>query len=147
MREEKQELEVILLVEDNPFDEELTLYALKESNVLNPVVVAHDGVEALDYLFARGSYTGRPESKTPRLVLLDLHLPKVSGIEVLQVIRADERTKDLPIVVMSAAEEREIVRAKVQGIQSFVQKPIDFAQLAKAVKDLGLFWLLLRDPE
>lgn len=134
----------ILLVEDNPVDEELTLRALKKSNVLNPVVVARDGVEALDFLFARGAHAGRAAEALPQVVLLDLKLPKVDGIEVLRQLRADERTRLLPVVVLtSSLEEQDLVHSYALGANSYVRKPVDFAQFVEAVRQLGLYWLVL----
>lgn len=137
---------VILLVEDNPKDEELTLRALKKSNVLNPVVVAHDGVEALDYLFARGAHAGRPPLEMPQVILLDLKLPKIEGLEVLKALRLDERTKLLPVVVLtSSVEEQDLVRSYSLGANSYVRKPVDFVQFSEAVRQLGLYWLVLNE--
>jgi two-component system, response regulator len=134
----------ILLVEDNPKDEELTLRALRKSNVLNPVVVARDGVEALDYLFARGAHAGREPSVLPQLVLLDLKLPKVDGLEVLKALRGNEFTKLLPVVVLtSSVEEQDLVRSYSLGANSYVRKPVDFSQFMEAVRQLGLYWLVL----
>jgi CheY-like chemotaxis protein len=140
---------IILLVEDNPNDEALTLRALKKSNILNPVVVARDGAEALDYLFARGAHQGR-KTGNPEVVLLDLKLPKVDGLEVLRQLRADERTKLLPVVVLtSSVEEQDVMRGYALGANSYVRKPVDFDQFVEAVKQLGLYWLVLnqRPPE
>jgi two-component system response regulator len=134
----------ILLVEDNPNDEELTLRALKKSNVLNPVVVAHDGAEALDFLFARGRFSDRAAEPLPQLTLLDLKLPKVDGLEVLRAVRADERTRLLPVVVLtSSLEEQDLVQSYRLGANSYVRKPVDFAQFVEAVRQLGLYWLVL----
>jgi len=133
----------ILLVEDNPNDEALTLRALKKSNILNPVVVARDGAEALDYLFSRGAHQGR-KAGNPELVLLDLKLPKVDGLEVLRQLRTDERTKLLPVVVLtSSVEEQDVMRGYALGANSYVRKPVDFNQFVDAVKQLGLYWLVL----
>lgn len=137
---------VILLVEDNPRDEELTLRALKKSNVLNPIVVARDGVDALDYLFARGAHADRPPAAFPQLVLLDLKLPKLDGLEVLRTVRLDERTKLLPVVILtSSVEEQDLVRGYSLGANSYVRKPVDFVQFSEAVRQLGLYWLLLNE--
>ena len=137
---------VILLVEDNPKDEELTLRALKKSNVLNPVVVARDGVEALDYLFARGAHANRDPAAMPQVVLLDLKLPKVDGLEVLKALRANERTKLLPVVVLtSSVEEQDLIRSYSLGANSYVRKPVDFVQFIEAVRQLGLYWLILNE--
>jgi len=136
---------VILLVEDNPRDEELTIRALKKSNVLNPVVVAHDGVEALDFLFARGPHAGRAPGQ-PQLILLDLKLPRVDGLEVLRAVRLDERTKLLPVVILtSSVEEQDIIRGYGLGANSYVRKPVDFVQFSEAVRQLGLYWLVLNE--
>jgi len=138
---------VILLVEDNPRDEELTLRALKKSHVMNPVVVARDGVEALDYLFCRGAHAGRSPREVPQVVLLDLKLPKLDGIEVLAALRADERTKLLPVVVLtSSVEERDLVRSYSLGANSYVRKPVDFAEFLEATRQLGLYWLMMNQP-
>ena len=134
----------ILLVEDNPDDETLTLRALKKNNILNEVVVAHDGVEALDYLFANGSYAGRDTNIMPEVILLDLKLPKVDGLEVLRQVRADSRTKLLPIVVLtSSKEERDMIESYSLGANSYIRKPVDFVQFGDSVQQLGLYWLVL----
>jgi CheY-like chemotaxis protein len=138
---------VILLVEDNPSDEELTLRALKKSNILNPVVVVRDGAEALDWLFQRGTHASRPAGETPQVVLLDLKLPKVDGLEVLKQMRADERTKRLPVVVLtSSIQEQDVVASYGLGANSYVRKPVDFTQFVEAVRQLGLYWLVLNQP-
>jgi len=134
----------ILLVEDNPDDEALTLRALEKNNILNEVVVAHDGVEALDYLFAEGSYSGRDTSVMPELILLDLKLPKVDGLEVLRRIRANKLTKLLPVVILtSSKEERDLIGGYSLGANSYIRKPVDFSQFGKAVSELKLYWLVL----
>jgi CheY-like chemotaxis protein len=134
---------VILLVEDNPDDEELTLRALKKNNILNEVMVARDGAEALDWLFATGPYAGNKPG-TPQVILLDLKLPKIDGIEVLRRIRTDERTRLLPVVVLtSSKEESDMVQSYSKGANSYVRKPVDFQQFIEAVKHLGLYWLVL----
>lgn len=136
--------QVILLVEDNPKDEELTLRALKRSNVLNEVIVAHDGLEALDYLFSRGAHAGRDPEAMPHVVLLDLKLPKLDGLEVLRALRADHRTKLLPVVVLtSSKEDQDLIQSYSLGANSYVQKPVDFAQFVEAVRYLGLYWLVM----
>jgi len=138
---------VILLVEDEPDDEELTLLALREHNILNDVVVARDGVEALDYLFATGPYAGRDASVLPQVVLLDLKLPKLSGLQVLERVRADPRAKLLPVVILtSSSEEEDIIASYKLGANSYVRKPVEFDQFAEAVRQLGLYWLLLNEP-
>ncbi len=137
---------VILLVEDNPDDEALTLRALKKNNILNGVVVAHDGVEALDYLFGTGTHAGRNPSHLPQVVLLDLKLPKVDGLEVLRRIRADERTKLLPVVILtSSKEEQDLLKSYSLHANSYVRKPVDFTQFTEAVRQLGLYWLVLNE--
>jgi two-component system response regulator len=135
---------VILLVEDNQKDEELTLRALKKSKVINPVVVARDGVEALDYLFARGVHAGRAPEAMPQVILLDLKLPRVDGLEVLKALRADERTKLLPVVILTSSnEEQDLINGYSLGANSYVRKPVDFAQFVEAARQLGLYWLVL----
>jgi two-component system response regulator len=137
---------VIMLVEDNPMDEELTLRAFQKSGIANPVVVARDGVEALDYLFARQNYAGRDPNAMPQVILLDLKLPKMNGLEVLRTLRDDDRTKLLPVVVMtSSREEQDLVRSYDLGANSYVRKPVDFAQFVEAVRQLGLYWLVLNE--
>lgn len=135
---------IILLVEDNPDDELLTLRALQKSNILNEVVVARDGAEAVDYLFGKGVYTGRDLLLMPQVILLDLRLPKMDGLEVLQQIREDERTRLLPVVVLTSSdEEQDIVDSYRLGANSYIRKPVDFAQFTEAVRQLGLYWLVL----
>ena len=137
----------ILIVEDNPDDEQLILMALKASNIGNRVVVARDGQEALDILFGKESSAGMTSRDLPVVVLLDLHLPKIDGLEVLQRIRADERTKLLPVVVLTSSnEEKDRVEGYSLGANSYVCKPVDFAQFSDAVKELGLYWVLLNVP-
>jgi two-component system response regulator len=134
----------ILLVEDNPDDEELTLLALKESNILNEVVVARDGAEALDYLFGAGKFAGRDSPILPQLVLLDLKLPKVSGLEVLERMRAHPSLQLIPVVVLtSSSEEDDIVNSYRLGANSYVRKPVEFHNFVAAVRQLGLYWLLV----
>ena len=134
----------ILLVEDNPGDEELTLRALKKSGILNPIVVAHDGAEALDYVFARGAFGDRNPGDLPQVVLLDLKLPKIDGLGVLRALRADERTRLLPVVVLTSSnEDQDLVQSYRLGANSYVRKPVDFNQFADAVRQLGLYWLVL----
>jgi len=135
---------IILLIEDNPDDEELTRLALQESNILNQVVVARDGVEALDYLFGVGTQAGRDLSVMPQLILLDLKLPKIDGLEVLRRLRADERTRLLPVVILTSSnEERDLLSGYGLGANSYVRKPVDFGQFIEAVRQLGLYWLVL----
>ena len=139
--------EVILLVEDNPDDEALTILALQRNNITNDVIVARDGVEALDYLFATGPHSGRDVNILPQLVLLDLKLPKADGHEVLRRIRADERTKRLPVVVLtSSKEDQDPIDSYNLGANSYIQKPVDFTQFTEAVRQLGLYWLVLNEP-
>jgi two-component system, response regulator len=136
----------ILLVEDNADDEALTLRALKKNNITNEVVVARDGAEALDYLFGTGAYQGRDARTLPQVVLLDLKLPKIDGLEVLERTRADKRTKLLPIVILTSSnEEQDLLRGYDLGANSYVRKPVDFAQFIEAVRNLGLYWLLLNE--
>jgi two-component system response regulator len=138
---------IILLVEDNPDDEVLALRALRKNKVLNEVVVVRDGVEALDYLFATGAYTGRNTSLMPEVILLDLKLPKVDGLEVLRRIRADERTKLLPVVILTSSnEEKDLVESYKLGANSYIRKPVDFTQFIEAVGQLRLYWLVLNEP-
>jgi CheY-like chemotaxis protein len=138
---------IILLVEDNPDDEMLTLRALKASNIVNEVVVARDGAEALDYLFGTGAYASRDTSVMPQVILLDLKLPKVDGLEVLRRLRADERTKLLPVVVLTSSdEERDIIDSYGLGANSYVRKPVAFTQFSEVVRQLGLYWLILNQP-
>jgi two-component system response regulator len=136
----------ILLVEDNPDDVKLTLHALKKCNIANKVVVTCDGVEALDYLFGAGAHAGRDLSDWPAVVLLDLKLPKIGGLEVLRRMRADPRAKLLPVVVLtSSREEQDIVTSYDLGANSYIRKPVDFDQFIEAVRQLGLYWLLLNE--
>ena len=138
---------VILLVEDNPTDEKLTVRAFQRCNVANEIVVVRDGAEALDYLFGSGSYAGRDTQSLPAVVLLDLKLPRVDGLEVLRRIRAEEGTKLLAVVVLTASkEEEDIVRSYSLGANAYVRKPVDFAQFVEATNTLGVFWLLLNEP-
>lgn len=136
----------ILLVEDNPTDVELTLRTLKKYNLTNKVQVATDGEEALDYIFATGSYNDREINKKPKVVLLDLKLPKVDGLEVLRRIKSDERTKDIPVVVLtSSQEEKDRIESYKLGVNSYIAKPVDFQQFTEAVRQLGLYWVLLNE--
>lgn len=137
----------ILLVEDTPDDIELTQRALQRHHIANPLVVARDGAEALDYLFGRGAFAERSGVALPALVLLDLRLPRVDGLEVLGALRADERTKLLPVVVLTASdEERDLVDSYRLGANSYIRKPVDFQQFAEAVRQLHLYWLVLNEP-
>lgn len=136
----------ILLVEDNPDDEALTLRAFRKNNIKNEIMVVHDGVEALDFLFSTGSYAARDNAK-PQLILLDIKLPKVDGLEVLRRLRADERTKLIPVVILtSSKEEQDLVRSYSLGANSYVRKPVDFTQFMDAVRQLGMYWLVLNEP-
>jgi two-component system, response regulator len=138
---------IILLVEDNASDEELTLRALKKSNILNRVVVVRDGAEALDWLFIQGVHANRPSTDVVQVILLDLKLPKIDGLEVLRTIRADSRTKLLPVVVLtSSIQEQDIITSYGLGANSYVRKPVDFTQFVDAVKQLGLYWLVINQP-
>jgi two-component system response regulator len=137
----------ILLVEDNPNDVELALRALKKHNLANKVHVVKNGAEALEYIFGTGAYAGRDVNNRPKVILLDLKLPKVDGLEVLRRIKADERTKVIPVVVLtSSTEERDIVESYQLGVNSYIVKPIDFDKFIDAVSELGLYWLLLNQP-
>lgn len=143
MTEEK----VILLVEDNPDDERLTLRALEGNNIKNKVVVARDGAEALDYLFGTGAFTGRDLSVMPQVVLLDIKLPKVDGLEVLRRLRANELTRLLPVIILTSSnEEQDRLDGYALGANSYVRKPVDLTQFVQAVRQLGLYWLLLNEP-
>jgi len=138
---------MILLVEDNRDDADLTVRALKKSNILNEVKVVRDGVEALDYLFGTGPHAGRDTRFQPTVILLDLKLPKVDGLEVLRRMRADERTKTLPVVILtSSREEQDVSDGYSLGCNAYVRKPVDFVQFSEAVRSLGLFWLVLNEP-
>ncbi|MHB1183795.1 MAG: response regulator [Desulfobulbia bacterium] len=135
---------MILLVEDNPDDEALTLRALKKNNILNEVVVARDGVEALDFLFGAGAHAGRDLARMPEVILLDINLPRINGLEVLEKIRANERTKLLPVVILTTSnEERDKLKSYTLGANSFIRKPVDFLQFSEAIRQLGLYWLVL----
>jgi CheY-like chemotaxis protein len=138
---------VILLVEDNPDDEALAVRALKRHHVGNEIVVAHDGVEALDYLFGTGIYAGRDISVKPSVVLLDLKLPRVDGLEVLRRLRQDELMKLLPVVVLTTStEEQDSINSYRLGCNSYIRKPVDFLQFSEAIRQLGMYWLLLNEP-
>lgn len=138
---------IILLVEDNPDDQSLAIRALKRSNILNEIVVAHDGVEALDFLFATGAHANRDKNIQPAVILLDLKLPRIDGIEVLRRLRADDRTKLLPVVVLTTSnEDQDVINSYSLGCNSYVRKPVDFVQFAEAIRQLGMYWLLLNEP-
>jgi two-component system response regulator len=137
----------ILLVEDNPDDVELTLRAFRMSHVANGVVVVRDGVEALDYLFATGKYAMREDAPLPQLVLLDLKLPRIDGLQVLQRVRANSKTKLLPVVILtSSVEQRDLANGYRFGANSYIRKPVDFQEFVEAIRQLGLYWLLLNQP-
>jgi CheY-like chemotaxis protein len=137
----------ILLVEDSPSDVRLTRRALERAHIANPLVVVEDGVEALDYLFAVGAHAGRDVTDLPSVLLLDLKLPRVDGLEVLRQIRADERTRRLPVVILtSSQEQQDIIASYDLGANSYIRKPVDFVQFAEAVRQLGLYWLVLNEP-
>ena len=138
---------MILLVEDNPDDEALTLRAFDKNNITNEVVVARDGAEALDWLFARGEYADRDPAEHPEVILLDLKLPKIDGLEVLRQIRADDRTRLLPVIILTTSEEESDRLAGYSlGANSYIRKPVDFSQFIEAVRQLGLYWLVLNEP-
>ena len=142
-REEK----IILLVEDNPDDVELTIRAFRKNNISNEIIVARDGVEALDYLHGRGTHTGRNTKDLPVVVLLDLKLPKINGMEVLREIRQDEFLKLVPVVILtSSAEQQDVVEGYKLGANSYIRKPVDFEEFTEAIKFLGLYWLLWNEP-
>ncbi len=144
---ERKKERAILLVEDNPDDVELTLRALKHYNIKNEIAVVRDGAEALEYLFATGAYSDRDTTAMPAVVILDLKLPKVDGLEVLQRMRADERTKLVPVVVLtSSKEEGDMVNSYKFGANSYVRKPVDFTRFVEAARHLGLFWLVINEP-
>jgi len=136
----------ILLVEDNPDDEELTLRALNRNLIANDVVVAHDGEEALDFIFGRGAWAGRDPADLPALILLDLNLPVLDGLGVLRQIRADERTRRAPVVILTSSnEQRDLVRSYDLGANSYVRKPVEFEEFVEAVRQLGVYWLVLNE--
>jgi two-component system response regulator len=136
----------ILLVEDNPDDVELTLRAFRKSNIANEIVVARDGLEALDYLFCTGSHSGRPPT-LPQVILLDLKMPRIDGLHVLERVRAHPRTRLLPIVILtSSIEEQDLLNTYSRGANSYIRKPVDFQEFVDAVRQLGLYWLLLNQP-
>ena len=137
---------IILLVEDNPDDELLAIRALKKNNISNEVVVARDGVEALDYLFGTGAHAGRDMSEMPQIIMLDLKLPKIDGFEVLRRLRSDERTKLLPVVVLTSSREaQDLTESYSLGANSYIRKPVNFAQFTEAIRQLGLYWLVLNE--
>jgi two-component system response regulator len=137
----------ILIVEDNPNDAELAILALKGENLANNLIWLKDGVQALDFIFAEGEYIGRDIEKRPKIILLDLKMPRVGGIEVLRRIRADERTKSIPVVVMtSSKEEKDIIATYDLGVNSYIVKPVDFDQFNKSIRDMGFYWLVVNQP-
>lgn len=136
----------ILLVEDNQDDEELTIMAFEKNNLKNPIIVARDGAEALDYMFGNGTYKGRDVTDLPQIIILDLKLPKVDGLNVLKRIREDERTRSTPVVILtSSKEDRDMIEAYKLGTNAYVRKPVDFLEFTQAVTQLGLFWLILNE--
>jgi two-component system response regulator len=143
----KQKLIEILLVEDNPNDEELTLHALRKHKVINTIHVVRDGEEALEYIFCQGQYSHRSINKPPTVILLDLKLPKVEGLEVLRQIKRDDRTRTIPVVVLTSSQlERDIVESYRLGVNSFVSKPVEFDEFTRAVSDIGLYWAIINQP-
>jgi len=137
----------ILLVEDDPRDLKLTLHALRQENLGNNIQVARDGEEALDYLFCRGPHAGRSFDQPPHLVLLDLKLPKIDGLEVLRAVKGDPRTQPIPVVILtSSREERDLVESYKLGVNAYIQKPVEFEAFRHAVKEVGLFWLVINQP-
>lgn len=143
----KTEAIEILLVEDNPDDAEMALSALKKNNLANKIHWVEDGEQAIDYLFKTGEYSGRDVKKKPKLILLDLKLPKISGLEVLQRIKSEEQTKTIPVVVLtSSREEIDVISAYQLGVNSYIVKPVNFEQFSKSISDLGLYWLVLNHP-
>ena len=137
----------ILLVEDDPADAELTLHALRETKLANNIHTVHDGEEALDFLFCRGAYHGRSLDQPPRFVLLDLKLPKVDGMQVLKEMKNDPRTRAIPVVILtSSKEEKDLVNGYAIGVNSYIQKPVDFSQFTEVVKQSGMYWLLVNQP-
>jgi CheY-like chemotaxis protein len=144
---ERANHKVILLVEDNPDDEALAIRALKRHHIGNEIVVAHDGVEALDYLFCTGMYADRDITNKPSVVLLDLKLPRIDGLEVLRRVREDPRTKFLPVVVLTtSSEEADLLNSYSLGCNSYICKPVDFVQFSEAIRQLGMYWLLMNEP-
>jgi len=143
----KHEAVEILLVEDNPSDVDLTLHALRHHKIANHFHVARDGEEALDFMFCRGPYSTRSLDALPRFILLDLKLPKVDGLEVLRQIKSDPRTRSIPVVILTASrEERDLIQGYENGVNSYIQKPVDFDQFTELVRNLGLYWLVVNEP-
>jgi CheY-like chemotaxis protein len=144
---EDRNQKIILLVEDNPDDEALAIRALKRHHIGNEIVVARDGVEALDYVFGTGIYEGRDTSNKPSVVLLDLKLPRIDGLDVLRRLRADDRTRFLPVVVLTtSSEESDLISSYSLGCNSYIRKPVDFVQFSEAIRQLGMYWLLMNEP-
>lgn len=138
---------ILLLVEDNADDEELTLMAFEQGGITNPVVVARDGVEALDYLFARGIHRDRPPENLPILILLDLQLPRINGLEVLQRIKQTPRTQKIPVVILTTSnEQKDLVESYSLGCNSYIQKPVDYDQFLNVIQQLGMYWLVINSP-
>ncbi|HET9642868.1 MAG TPA: response regulator [Burkholderiaceae bacterium] len=143
----QEQSKTILLVEDNPDDAMLTLRAFKRSHLMNPISVVRDGVEALDFVFGRNAYSERGDAALPALVILDLKLPKLDGLGVLKALRADHRSRYLPVVILtSSKEEQDLVSGYALGANSYVRKPVDFAEFLEAVKVLGMYWMMLNEP-
>ncbi len=141
-----KKVKLILLVEDNPDDVLLTKEALKDNNILNEIVVASDGEEALDFLFGRGKHKNRDLSVNPQLILLDLKLPKVDGLEVLKEVKSNESTSMIPVVILtSSKEEQDLIKSYSLGVNSYIRKPVDFEQFSQSVKQLGLYWLVINE--
>jgi CheY-like chemotaxis protein len=144
---ERTNQKVILLVEDNPDDEALAIRAFKRHHIGNEIVVARDGVEALDYLFGTGLYVGRDITNKPSVILLDLKLPRVDGLEVLRRLRQEQNTKFLPVVVLTtSSEEQDLLNSYSLGCNSYIRKPVDFVQFSEAIRQLGMYWLLMNEP-
>lgn len=136
----------ILLVEDNPYEARLTLMSLEEQNISRNIYHVDDGAEALDFIFGKGNYTGRNPENTPRMILLDLNMPKIGGLEVLRRIKADDRTKTIPIVILSSSrEDSDLVTSYMLGVNSYVVKPVEFDTFTKAISDIGSYWMLLNE--
>ena len=140
------QIQTILVVEDNPDDVELLLRALRKNNIANDIVITHDGAEALDYLFCTGAYADRDKTAMPRIILLDLKLPKLNGLQVLERLRADERTMLTPVIILtSSKEEQDLISGYKTGANSYVRKPVNFNQFVEAVRQIGLYWLLINE--
>jgi two-component system, response regulator len=147
MRHSRSMNNLLLLVEDNLDDQELTLMAFEQGGISNPVVVAQDGVEALDYLFATGSYRDRPPERLPALILLDLQLPRINGLEVLQRIKSSPKTQLIPVVILTTSnEQQDLVESYSRGCNSYIQKPVDYDQFLNVIQQLGMYWLVINSP-